>query len=120
MNRKLTKYAVIVIAILIAKLIYAYAHDFLHHYTEAKSPYKSTALSMAAIVLIFYPVFHFMDKYFKKTSEKYMQATKKVAKNSYLGLFIGFGVAVLLLFMAFANVWYGKNALKDLTSLIGL
>ncbi|WMJ71852.1 hypothetical protein RCC89_01500 [Cytophagaceae bacterium ABcell3] len=121
MKRKLTKYAVVVLAIWLAKLIYAYAHGVIHHYTEVSgSPYASTALSMLAIILIFYPVFHYLDKYFKKTSQKYIQTSKKVTKSSFWGLVLGFGIAVFLLFMAFANVWYDRNLIQDLGALIGL
>ena len=73
MKRKFTKYIVIVLAILLAELLHAYAHSFLHHWKSNASAYESVLVSMIVAVLVFYPAFHFIDKYMKYASEKYVQ-----------------------------------------------
>ncbi|MBX9852589.1 MAG: CvpA family protein [Cytophagaceae bacterium] len=117
--RKLTKYIVITLAILVAELLHAYAHSFFHHQIQGSSPYKSVAISMLIAVIIFYPVFHFIEKYIHAASEKYVAGTKKVTNNRYIGLILGFAIAVFLLFAAFSQVWYHKNPIIDLKNWVG-
>jgi hypothetical protein len=114
MKRTFRKYAVVIIAILLAELVHAYAHSFLVQYKKGVSTYEAVALSMAVAVLVFYPAFHFIEKYITYASERYLDATKKISGGSVLGLFIGFGVAIFLLFMAFAQVWYQRNLIDDI------
>jgi hypothetical protein len=114
MKRTFRKYAVIIIAILLAELVHAYAHSFLLKYKNGVSAYESVALSMAVAVLVFYPAFHFIEKYIVYASHKYLEATKKISGGNTLGLFIGFAIAIFLLFMAFAQVWYQRNLIDDL------
>ena len=112
--RKLTKYIVIILAILAAELLHAYAHSFFHHQLEGSSPYKSVAVSMLIAVVVFYPVFHFIEKYIHSASEKYVEGAKRVTNNRFIGLVLGFAIAVFLLFAAFSQVWYHKNPVIDL------
>ncbi len=69
---------------------------------------------MAIIVVIYVPVFGFLDKYIKKLSQTYVSTSKKAASNSFLGLVIGFGIAFLLLFYAYAKLWFNLDILKTL------
>lgn len=114
MKRTFRKYAVIVIAILLAELVHAYAHSFLVQYKKGISTYEAVALSMAVAVLVFYPAFHFIEKYITYASQKYLDATKKISGGSTIGLLIGFAIAIFLLFMAFAQVWYQRNLIDDI------
>jgi uncharacterized membrane protein YedE/YeeE len=114
MKRTFRKYAIIIIAILLAELVHAYAHSFLQKYKNGASAYEAVALSMAVTVLVFYPAFHYIEKYIKYASEKYLEATKRISGGNTVGLFIGFGIAVFLLFMAFAQVWYQRNLIDDI------
>lgn len=114
MKRKLTKYFVIILAILLAELIHAYAQSFLEEYLIRSSPYKSVAISMIMAVLIFYPAFHFISKYLKYTSKKYLAGAQKVTKKRLIGLMVGFAMALFLLFSAFSQIWYQKNPMIDI------
>jgi hypothetical protein len=114
MKRTFRKYAIIVIAILLAELVHSYAHSFLVTYKKGASAYEAVALSMAVAVLVFYPAFHFIDKYLKYASERYLEATKKISGGNTVGLLIGFAIAIFLLFMAFAQVWYQRNLIDDI------
>jgi hypothetical protein len=113
MKRKITKYMVIVLAILLAELLHAFAHSFLEEFLTDGAPYRSVAILMVTAVVVFYPAFHFIQKYLKYTSEKYVQGAQKVTKNRFIGLMIGFALAIFLLFAAFSQVWYHKNPMNE-------
>lgn len=114
LTRKLTGIAAVVIAILTAELLHAWAHSWFHHNYHAGSPYKSVAVSMLVAVAVFYPVFHFLEKYLHKASEKYVEGSKSIAQNRFLGLILGFSVAVFFLFVGFSITWLNKNPLIDI------
>jgi hypothetical protein len=113
MKRTFRKYAIIIIAILLAELVHSYLHSFLVAYKKGISAYEAVALSMAVAVLVFYPAFHFIDKYLKHASAKYLDATKRITGGATVGLFVGFAIALFLLFMAFAQIWYQRNLIDD-------
>jgi hypothetical protein len=113
-RRKFTKYIVIVLAILLAELLHAYAHSLLQDWKDNASPYQSVIVSMMIAVLVFYPAFHFIGRYKKYASEKYTAGTKRLTKNRFTGLMLGFAAALFLLFVAFSGVWYQKNPVADL------
>lgn len=118
MKRKVTKYMVIVLAILLAELLHAYAHSFLEEYLTKSSPYRSVAISMVTAVIVFYPAFHFITKYLKYTSEKYVQGAQRVTKNRFVGLLIGFSLAIFLMFAAFSQIWYHKNPILEIRTIL--
>ena len=62
---------------------------------------------MVATVVIFYPLFTFLERYIKNISSQYIQKSKTVTKSSFWGLLLGFTFAIAILFVMFASVWYG-------------
>ncbi|HEX8547470.1 MAG TPA: hypothetical protein VF691_10950 [Cytophagaceae bacterium] len=114
MTKRFNRYAVIIITILLAELIHAYALSFVSRWKDDASPYKSVAISMLIAVLVFYPAFKFMEKFLKGISNKYMLKSKKIIGKNLIGSVIGFLLALFLLFLAFSAVWYGKNPIIDL------
>lgn len=118
MKRKFTKYVVIILAILLAELLHAYVQSFLETYLTATAPYRSVAISMITAVVVFYPAFHFISRYIKYTSKKYVEGAQKITRKRFLGLIIGFLLALFLLFSAFSQIWYHKNPLVDLKNSI--
>ncbi|HEY8401732.1 MAG TPA: hypothetical protein VIK89_10740 [Cytophagaceae bacterium] len=114
MKRKLTNFAVFALAILFADLLHAYVESYLHHWKEGQGKYMAVAISMSLTVIVFYPIFHFLDKYIELASKKYIEGAKKISGGTITGLAIGFSIALFALFAAFAQVWYNKNVLADL------
>ena len=113
MKRKATKFVVIVISILLAELIHEYVQHFFHGWVQksALGVYISVLISMAVAVAVFYPAFHMIDSYLKAASQKYIQGAKKIGKNSFIALMIGFLLALFLLFIGFSEIWYNQNPL---------
>lgn len=110
MMPKLTRIAVFSITILIGTLI----SDYISAYfvSTIGKTYKGVAINMIATVVVFYPLFSLLEYYVKKASKRYIQKSKSVTGNSFLGLIIGFTLAILVLFMMFASVWYNLNVLS--------
>lgn len=119
MTKTFNKYAIIIITILLAELLNAYAFVILSHYKDSRHPYQSVAISMVIAVVIFYPAFKFIEKYLKGFSNKYMQKSRKFIGSSFFSALIAFILALFLLFMAFANLWYDVNPMADLRNFLG-
>jgi hypothetical protein len=115
MTRKLTGIAAAILAILTAELLHSIAHSWFHHHYHISSPYKSVAVSMIVAVAVFYPAFHFLEKYVHKASEKYVEGSKAISKNRTIGLILGFSIAVFFLFVGFSMVWHERNPLIEIT-----
>jgi|SRR6185312_6722245 len=114
MKQWFVKTAIAVLAILLAELFSAwclkeFTTRFEHHY----SPYKATAIAMAAAVLFFYPVLEFSQKYIKAISEAYIKGTKKASGGKFWVVIAGVLLALFLLFAGFAKLRYNKNVFKD-------
>lgn len=116
MKRKSTKLAVIVISILLAELVHEYVQHLLKHWIKDSNfgIYSSVLILMVAAVAIFYPAFNLIERYLKYASKKYVEGSKKIGKNSFLGLVIGFFIALLLLFIGFCEIWFHVNPLAHL------
>lgn len=115
--RRYTKIVVYTITILVAMLLSDYLVIMMEEYVGGKS-YKAVALKMLIIVVVYFPVFSFLEKYIKKVSTTYTKTSKMVAKSSMLGLTIGFSVALFLLFVMFSLLWYDMNVFNDVQNTI--
>jgi hypothetical protein len=111
MKRKTTKFAVIVISILLAELIHDYIQELLMDWVHESEfgLYSSVLISMVVAVVVFYPAFNVIEKYLHYASSKYVEGAKKISKNGFLGLVIGFFLALFLLFIGFSELWFQKN-----------
>jgi hypothetical protein len=116
--RTLTKVIVVILAILAAELLHTYAHHYFHSYSKGTTPYKVVAISMAVAVLVFFPIFHYLEKFIHSASEKYVEGAKQVTNNRFVGLLLGFAVAIFLLFAGFAQAMYHKNVIADIKNWI--
>jgi uncharacterized protein YacL len=113
MYRYLFRFFVISLTILSANLITTYISDYLVTYKNHVKPIAFTFLAMGIIVLIFYPLFTWLQEWVKKLSMKFMKSGKNIA-GKYLGLFLAFIVAMLILFYFYARMWYGIDFLRVL------
>ena len=113
MVKKINRVAIIVITILLGELINAYALTLFLPYKSNVHPYKSVAITMLLAVCIFYPAFSFINKYLKDFSGKFMKKSSSIIGSQLLGKIIGFMLALLLIFLALAQILYNKNGISD-------
>ena len=112
MTNQLSRFAATVITILVGTLISDYSVNLLSE--KIGKSYTGVALGMLATIVIFYPLFTILEKYIKHLSSKYIQKSKSITGNKIGGLMMGFTLAILILFMMFASVWYGLNPIPFL------
>lgn len=111
MYRYLFRFFVITITLLTANLLTNEIGEHLVTYRNHMKPVAFTFAAMAIIVVIFYPLFTWMEEWVKKLSMKLMKSGKNVA-GKYLGLLLSFIVAILVLFYFYAKMWYGIDFFK--------
>jgi hypothetical protein len=114
MGKHLSKYAIICIAILLAELLSAYFFLVMEKYKSASIPYRSTAIHMVAALLIYYPLFTFMEKHFKSGSKNLVKNTQKATKHNLWGVILAFGIAFFFIWIALVRIWYNRNFFEDL------
>ncbi|MGE5421482.1 MAG: hypothetical protein ACM3UT_14945, partial [Chloroflexota bacterium] len=68
-------------------------------------PVAFTFFGMGIIVIVFYPLFTKMEEWVKMISTRFIKTGKNVG-GKYLGLFLAFLAAMLLLFYFYAKMWY--------------
>ncbi|NQY28449.1 MAG: hypothetical protein HRT69_03150 [Flavobacteriaceae bacterium] len=116
---KSTKYATIIISVLTASLINEYVVKLINSYYK-ESTYVSVLIGMVVTILIFVPMFGLVGKWIGKVSKSYLKASKKVAKKSSNGLFLGFLIAFAILFVLFAKTRHNIDVIANLISLLGV
>ena len=114
---KSTKYATIVISVLTASLINEALVNYINSYYKEQT-YTSVLIGMGVTVLIFVPLFGLIGKWINNLSKSYLKTSKKIAKNSRSGLFFGFLIAFLILFICFAKVRHNLDAIALFKSLL--
>ncbi len=120
MNRKLTKFFVFTITILIAHLVSDFLVEMVLEHSVSNNVYKETAIRLLITVFIFYPVLMFTEKYMKDAARRYVNSSKKLAKSSIYGMLIGSAVAIIILYGLFLMLWYNTNMVRDFLNLIGM
>ncbi|PKV51973.1 hypothetical protein ATE84_4073 [Aquimarina sp. MAR_2010_214] len=115
-NRKTTKYAIYAVAVLSAALINEYILKYVKKHIDQQG-YLLVLIDMLVIVLIFAPAFALVTNYAKKISKVYLKTSKKISSRNN-GILLGFIVAILILFILYANLRHNINVIHDLKSLI--
>lgn len=69
---------------------------------------------MVVTVVVFVPMFSVVGKWLTKASKSYVKAGKKVAANSWIGLLVSFIIALIILFVFFAEVRHGLHVVNTL------
>jgi hypothetical protein len=105
---------VIVVVILLAELVNAYFLLILQKYKSESHPYRSTIIHMAVMLVIYYPLITYLDKYLKSGSQQLVKQSQTITKNRNLGMLIGFTAVVVLIWMALAKIWYDADMVEDL------
>lgn len=106
MNYKLGKFFVFVLTIFIAEIVSIWAKNYLNIHTGYKSPYILTAIQMAIMVAIYYPLFNFISGIAENVSKSFVKITKKTAGGGSMGLIIAFLIGLGIVYIIFLKLWY--------------
>jgi uncharacterized protein YacL len=120
MYKKLFKFMVLILGILLANLITIRINNYMMSYKFKFPQYIFTWIGMAVIILIFYPLFTHIDKWATKAGEKFVRAGKKVIGRE-IGAVVAFIAALFVLYFFYGREWFHSNVfsafLKSLSNL---
>lgn len=111
MYRHLFRFAVTTLTILTANLITTAISDYVIGYKNNFKPLIFTLLSMGIIVVVFYPLFMKVNGWVNGLSVRIIRSGRSLA-GKYMGLFLAFVTALLILTFFYARMWYGINIFK--------
>ncbi len=105
MYKNLFKFAVLSITILTAELVANLITGYLVTYKWTFKPLRFTLLSMAIIVIVFYPLLTQFEKWLNKFTKRFVKASHSYF-GKYLGLLFMYLLALILLTNFYAQMWY--------------
>lgn len=111
MYRYLFRFAVTTLTILTANLITTAISDYVIGYKNNFKPLIFTLLSMGIIVLVFYPLFMKVNDWVNGLSVRIIRSGRSLA-GKYMGLFLAFIAALLVLTFFYARMWYDINIFR--------
>ncbi len=106
--RKIFKFLVLILSILFANLLTIWIDNYMLSYKWNYSPHIFTWIGMCVVLLIYYPLFKYMDKWASKLSDKFLKAGKKLAGRR-TGSIIAFIIGLLLLYYFYGQEWFRSN-----------
>lgn len=109
MQLKLGKFFVFVLTIFIAEIVSIWAKNYLNIHTGYKSPYILTAVQMAIMIAIYYPLVAFISGISENISRHFVRVTKKTAGGGSFGLILAFLVGLTIVYLIFLRLWYRIN-----------
>lgn len=115
MYRYFFRFVVATLTILTANLLTTAISNYMTTYRNHVKPLTFTLIAMAIIVVVFYPLFIKMEDWLKSLSVRFIRTGKSVG-GKYVGLFITFLVALIVLMYFYAKMWYHIDLLKILFS----
>jgi hypothetical protein len=101
------------LTILTANLLTNAISGYLIRYKNQYKPFIFTLIGMAVTVIVFYPLFIKLETRVRNISVKAVNSGKSLA-GRYLGLFLTFLAALLVLFCFYAKMWYHINIIQIL------
>lgn len=111
------RFFVLVVSILAVNLLTNVLEAYLVREARIYRPLVGTVIGMAVVGMIFYPLFTHLDRWATGFSRRFIQAGKKVMGRR-IGAFAAFGLAIFILYVLYAKVWYDVNVLRILTKRI--
>jgi hypothetical protein len=112
MYRKVFKFMVLVLSILIANFITMLVDKFTLTYRSDFKPHVFTWIGMAVVIVIYYPLFTRIDKWSTRWSEKFIKTGKKVIGRE-IGAVIVFFALLFTLYYLYGRQWYQENMLTQ-------
>ena len=106
--RKLFKFMVLIVGILLANLVTIWIDNFMLSKMWKFPAHIATWIGMGVVVVIYYPLFTHIDKWATKAGDKFLKAGKKVAGRR-LGSILAFLIGMLILFFFYGREWFETN-----------
>lgn len=113
MYRNSFRFVVMSITILTANLLTTEISSYLVTYKTHLKPLAFTFLGMAVIVLIFYPLFAYLEVWVKGLSIRIVRKGRSLA-GKYLGLALAFLASITVLGYFYAKMWYHIDLFRTL------
>ncbi len=115
-KRHSTKYAIYIVAVLTAALINGFILNYVKKHINQQG-YILVLIDMLVVILIFAPAFALVTNYAKKLSKVYIRTSRKLSSRKN-GIFLGFVIATIILFILYAQLRHGLHVIDDLKALI--
>ncbi len=106
--RKFFKFMVLILGILFANLLTIWIDNYILSYKWQYAPHIFTWIGMGVVLLIYYPLFRYMDRWSTKLGDKFLKAGKKLAGRK-TGSFFAFVAGLLTLFYFYGREWFNTN-----------
>jgi hypothetical protein len=118
MYKRFFKFMVLILGILLANLITMWIDKYMMSYKLKFPPHLFTWIGMAVIVIIYYPLFTYIDKWATKAGEKFVKAGKKVIGRE-IGAIIAFIAALFVLYFLYGREWFHPNVFSSFIKSFG-
>lgn len=113
MNRRIFKFLVLVITILLINILTNFVADSLMKFRDNTNILKFTAIGMGVIVLVFYPAFEYMNGIVEKITTRFLNKGHNFF-GRILGVYITFFALLFILYCIYAHIWFDVNVVKVL------
>ncbi|HKM94017.1 MAG TPA: hypothetical protein VJY41_10215 [Prolixibacteraceae bacterium] len=111
--RSVFKFMVLILAILFANLVTIWADNYMLSYRRQYAPHIFTWIGMGVVLVIYYPLLKYFDKWSTLLSDKFLKAGKKLSGRK-LGTFITFIVGLFILFFFYGKEWFHTNVFSSM------
>ena len=111
MYARIFKFVVTLLTILTANLLTSSISDMLVSHKYDIKPLRFTLVAMGVITIIFYPLFMKLEDWLNILSKKFVKAGHSIA-GKYIGLFLMFLMAIIVLMYFYAKMWYHIDIFK--------
>jgi hypothetical protein len=113
MYRKIFKFAVMTITILLVNLITTKITDYFISYRVQYKPITFSLIAMAIITLIFYPLFTNLEDWVNEISVKIFRSGKMLG-SKYIGLLLIFFICLSILLYFYTKMYYNVDLINIL------
>jgi len=113
MNRRIFNFLVFCITILTVNLITTFITDYLMRYKNQAEYMKFTAIGMVVVVIVFYPLFEYLNLFTEKITTQLLKKGKNIFGRT-IGIYISFIIMLALLYYIYAHIWFDVDLIKQL------
>jgi hypothetical protein len=101
---KIIRWLLVAITLLFAYLIVDFIEKFLLDQTRILGAYEATAIGMLVIIIIFIPLFHFLEVISEKIIEILSGTSSRIFGK--LGIYIFLAACLIVLYGVYLKIWF--------------